>query len=154
MYPFYFNELLSSGLRQVRSQVVGHIIVDKVFWSKWIYTSNHIKADMRQEYGIQLTYQQAYRAKEVGLEIVRGNSAESYNLLPKYSYVLTKTNEGKVTHLEREGNDNFLWYFVALGSSIKCFMQYIRLVTAVDGTHLKGIYYGIMFVATCLNRNN
>ena len=50
---------------------------------------------MQQEYGVKLIYQQAYRAKEVGLEIVRGNLTESYNLLPKYSHVLTKTNEGQ-----------------------------------------------------------
>ncbi|KAH9718027.1 SWIM-type domain-containing protein [Citrus sinensis] len=108
------NEVLPSGLRQVRSR-------------------------------------QAYRAKEVGLEIVRGNPAESYNLLSKYSHVLTKANEGTVTHLQRDGDDNFLYYFVALGSSIKGFTQYIRPVIAVDGTHLKGLYRGSMFVATCLD---
>ncbi|KAH9750655.1 SWIM-type domain-containing protein [Citrus sinensis] len=97
---------------------------------------------------------QAYRAREVGLEIVRGNPAESYNLLPKYSHVLTTANEGTVTHLEQDGDGNFLYYFVALGSSIKGFMQYIRPVIAVDGTHLKGLYRGSMFVATCLDGNN
>ncbi|KAH9728017.1 SWIM-type domain-containing protein [Citrus sinensis] len=111
------NEVLPSGLRQVRSRVVGHLIADKFIQDKWIYTPNDIRADMQQEYGVQLTYQQAYRAKEVGLEIVRGNPAESYNLLPKYSH-------------------------------------YIRPVIAVDGTHLKGIYRGSMFVATCLDGNN
>ena len=33
-------------------------------------------------------------------------------------------------------------------------MQYIRSVIAVDGTHLKGLYRGSMFVATCLDGNN
>ncbi|KAH9786100.1 SWIM-type domain-containing protein [Citrus sinensis] len=108
---------------------------------------------MQQEYGVQLTYQHAYRAREVSLEIVRGNPAESYNLLPKYSHVLTTTNEGTVTHLEQDGDDNFLYYFVALGSSIKGFMQYIRPVIAVDSTHLKGLYRRNMFVTTCLNGN-
>ncbi|XP_052298607.1 uncharacterized protein LOC127902730 [Citrus sinensis] len=144
------NEVLPSGLRQVRSRVVGHLIADKFIQDKRIYTPNDIRTDMQQEYGVQLTYQQAYRAKEVGLEIVRGNPAESYNLLPKYSHVLTKANEGTVTHLQRDGDDNFLYYFVALGSSIKGFTQYIRPVIAVDGTHLKGLYRGSMFVATCL----
>ncbi|KAH9745175.1 RNA-binding (RRM/RBD/RNP motifs) family protein [Citrus sinensis] len=39
----------------------------------------------------------------------------------------------------------------SLGSSIKDFMQYIRPVIAVDGTHLKGLYRGSMFVTTCLD---
>ncbi|KAH9754639.1 SWIM-type domain-containing protein [Citrus sinensis] len=33
-------------------------------------------------------------------------------------------------------------------------MQYIQPVIAVDGTHLKGLYRGSMFVATCLDGNN
>ncbi|KAH9659886.1 SWIM-type domain-containing protein [Citrus sinensis] len=148
------NEVLPSGLRQVRNRVVSHLIADKFIQDKRIYTPNDIRADMQQEYGIQLTYQQVYRAKEVGLEIVRGNSAESYNLLPKYSHVLTKANEGTVTHLQRDEDDNFLYYFIALGSSIKGFTQYIRHVIAVDDTHLKGLYRGSMFVATCLDSNN
>ncbi|KAH9655138.1 SWIM-type domain-containing protein [Citrus sinensis] len=148
------NEVLAGGVHQVRSRVVGHIIADKFIQEKRIYTPNDIRADIQQEYGVQLTYQQAYRAKEVGLEIVRGNPAESYNLLPKYSHVLTKANEGTVTHLQRDGNDNFLYYFVAIGSSIKGFMQCMRPVIAVDGTHLKGLYRGTMFVATCPDGNN
>ena len=115
---------------------------------------NDIRADMQQEYGVQLTYQQTYQAKEVGLEIVRGNPTKSYNLLPKYSHVLTKVNEGTVTHLERDENDNLLYYFVVLGSSIKGFTQYIRHVIVVDDTHLKGLYRRSIFVATCLDGNN
>ncbi|KAH9762892.1 SWIM-type domain-containing protein [Citrus sinensis] len=148
------NEVLVYGRHQVRSRVVGHIIADKYIQDKRIYTPNDIRADMQQEYGVQLTYQQAYRAREVGLEIVRGNPAESYNLFPKYSHVLTKANEGTITHLERDRDDNFLYYFVALRSSIKGLMQYIRPVIAVDGTHLKGLYHGSMFVTTCLDGNN
>ena len=56
-------------------------------------------------------------------------------------------------HLQRDGDDNFLYYFVALGYSIKGFTQYIRLVIAVDDTHLKGLYCRSMFV-TCLDGNN
>ena len=148
------NEILPSGLRQIRSRVVGHLIADKFIQEKRIYTPNDIRADMPQEYGVQLTYQQVYRAKEVGLEIVRENPAESYNLLLKYSHVLTKANEGTMTHLQQDGDDNFLYYFVAFGYSIKGFMQYIRSVFTVDGTHLKGLYRESMFVATCLDNNN
>ena len=116
------NEVLVDVRRQVRSRVVRHIIADKYIKKKKICTPNDIRADMQQEYSVQLTYQQAYRAREVGIEIVRDNSAESYNLLLKYSHVLTKVNGGIVTHLERDRDGNFLYYFVALGFSIKGFM--------------------------------
>lgn len=69
------NEVLVDGRHQVRSRVVSHIIAEKYIQDKRIYTLNDIRADMQQEYSVQLTYQQAYRAREVGLEIVRGNLA-------------------------------------------------------------------------------
>ena len=59
-----------------------------------------------------------------------------------------------MTYLQLDGDDNFLYYFVALGSSIKGFTQYIRPVIAVDDTHLKGLYRGSMFIAACLDGNN
>ena len=114
----WYNKVLAGSVSQVRSWVVGHIIADKFIQEKRIYTPNDIRVDMQQEYSVQLTYQQAYRAKEVGLKIVRGNPAESYNLLSKYSHILTKANEGTVTHLRQDGNDNFLYYFIAHGSFI------------------------------------
>ena len=145
------NEVLVYGRHQVRSRVVGHIIADKYIQEKMIYIPNDIRVDILHEYGVQLTYQQAYRAREVGLEIVRGNPVESYNLLLKYYHVWTKANEDTVTHLKQDGNSYFLYYFVALDSFIKGFMQYIRPVIAMDGTHLKGLYRGSMFVAICLD---
>ena len=34
------------------------------------------------------------------------------------------------------------------------FYAVIRYIIVVDGTHLKGLYRGSMFVATCLDGNN
>ena len=86
--------------------------------------------------------------------MIRGSPSESYNLLLKYSHVLQKENEGTVTGLKLDENNNFLYYFVAIGSCINGFLQCIRPVIAVDGTHLKGLYRGTMFVATCFDGNN
>lgn len=142
------------GLRQARSRVIGHSIANKFIQEKRIYTPNDIIADIQQKYNIRLSYQQAYRAREFALEVIRGSPSKSYNLLPKYSHVLEKENEGTVTALKLDGNNNFLYYFVAIGFCINGFLQSIRSVIAVDGTHLKGLYRGTMFVATCLDGNN
>ena len=40
------NEVLASGVRQVRNWVVGHIIADKFIQEKRICTPNDIRADM------------------------------------------------------------------------------------------------------------
>ncbi|KAI9185755.1 hypothetical protein LWI28_010384 [Acer negundo] len=42
---------------------------------------------------------------------------------------------------------------MSLGSSIRGFRRCIRLVIAVDGTHLKGRFEGTMFVATAQDGN-
>ena len=140
------------GHRQVRSQVIGYIIADKYIQEKRIYTLN----DIRYATGIQcvVNIPASISARDDRLEIVRGNPTESYNLLLRYSHVLTKAKEDTITHLEQDGNDNFLYYFVALGSSIKDFRQYIRPMISIVDTHLKGLYYESMFVETCLNGNN
>lgn len=76
-----------------------------------------------------------------------------YDVL-KYSYVLKIAKENIIAHLEWDEDENFLYYFVILGSSVKCFKQYIRLMIVVDDIHLKGLYQEGMFVATCLDENN
>ena len=43
----YSNEVLPSGLCQVKSRVVGHLIADKFIQAKRIYTPNDIRADMQ-----------------------------------------------------------------------------------------------------------
>ena len=42
-----YNEVLPSGLRQVRSPVVGHLVADKFIQDKRIYTPNDIRTDMQ-----------------------------------------------------------------------------------------------------------
>ncbi|XP_024046531.1 uncharacterized protein LOC112100895 [Citrus clementina] len=144
------NEVLVDGRHQLRSQVVGHIITEKYIQEKMIYTPNHIKADMQQEYGVQLTYQQAYRAREVPWVVKRIDNVHTC-----HNEVLVdgrhQLRSQVVGHIIAE---KYIQEIVALGSSIKGFMQYIRHVIAVDGTHLKGLYRGSMFVATCLDGNN
>ena len=51
------NEVLVDGVRQVRSQVVGHIISEKFIQERRIYNPNDIRANMQHEYGVQLIYQ-------------------------------------------------------------------------------------------------
>ena len=148
------NELFHNGHRQAKSRVVGHIIKDKFSDGRRIYSPNDIISDVNNDHNVKITYQQAYRAKEVALELLRGSEEESYKLLNWYSFVLQQNNSGTITQLMKNEDDNFMYFFLALGSTIKGFLQFIRPVIAVDGAHLKGKYRGTLFVATCLDGNN
>lgn len=49
--------------RQATKTVIGSIIVGKGIEPDAIYTPKDIQTDMLEEYGVQLTYMQAWRAK-------------------------------------------------------------------------------------------
>ena len=63
-------------------------------------------------------------------------------------------NSGSAYHMAQDVENRFIYYFLAIGFSVRGFLQYIRPVIAVDGSHLKGKYKGTMLAATCLDGNN
>ena len=74
--------------RLATKSVVGSIIVGKYAEPDANYTPKDIQRDMLAEYGVQLTYMQAWRAKEEAFELIRGDPIQSYAKLPSYFYIL------------------------------------------------------------------
>ena len=64
------------------------IVKQKFVDAKRIYTPKDIISDMKNDYEINLSYQQTYWSKEKALKSILGDSGESYNLFSKYSHVL------------------------------------------------------------------
>ncbi|KAH0773554.1 hypothetical protein KY290_010691 [Solanum tuberosum] len=141
------NSLLE---RQATKSVVGCIIVGKCAEPDVIYTPKDIQRDMLAEYGVQLTYMQAWRAKEAALELVRGDPIQSYAKLPSYFHILEATYPGSHIRLHKSEDDRFLYAFVALFTSIKGW-EYCRPIVVVDGTFLKGAYKGTLLTANTLD---
>ncbi|KAA0037331.1 MuDRA-like transposase [Cucumis melo var. makuwa] len=109
-------EFLNRDHRQAKSWVVGELIKSKFKGPGRIYKPRDIIEDMRQDYGINMSYEKAWRARENAYERVRGSPEESYNLLRRYSEALKFTNPG--------------------------FLNCIRPVIVMDGTFLKNKYRG------------
>ncbi|XP_075074705.1 uncharacterized protein LOC142162272 [Nicotiana tabacum] len=93
-----FNSLHTCSLmdntyiqRKPTAMVVGSMVIPKYADSKTIYTPKDIQTDMLSEHGVNLTYMQAWRAKEKSLEFLRGHPTDSYSRLPTYLYILEKT---------------------------------------------------------------
>ncbi|XP_070055072.1 uncharacterized protein [Nicotiana tomentosiformis] len=105
---------------------------------------------MLSDHGMNLTYMQAWRAKEKALEFLRGHPVDSYSRLPSYLYILEKTYPGSVVKLEKTKNDYFLYALVALSASIKDW-KHCRQVVVVDGNFLKSAYKGIMLTASTMD---
>ncbi|XP_075088185.1 uncharacterized protein LOC142170229 [Nicotiana tabacum] len=136
--------------RKRTAAVLGSMVVPKYCDPKTVYTPKDIQTDMLSEHGLNLSYMQAWRAKEKALQFLRGNSCDSYNKLPKYFYILEKNYPGSVVKLKKAADDCFLYAFVALCTSINGW-QHCRPVVVVDGTFLKSAYRGIMLTASTMD---
>ncbi|GJZ68014.1 hypothetical protein Tco_0631254 [Tanacetum coccineum] len=51
-----------------------------------------------------------------------------------------KKNQGTVTRIKTDDNGVFEMLFIAIGASIRTFLNYLRLVLMIDAAHLKGLY--------------
>nr|XP_016480528.1 PREDICTED: uncharacterized protein LOC107801682 [Nicotiana tabacum] len=130
--------------------VVGSMVIPKYCDPKTVYTPKDIQTDMLSQHGENLSYMQAWRAKEKALQFLRGHRADSYSKLPKYFYILEKTYPGSVVKLKKTADEYFLYAFVALCTSISGW-EYCRPVVVVDGTFLKSAYWEIMLTTSTMD---
>ncbi|XP_009773353.1 uncharacterized protein [Nicotiana sylvestris] len=136
--------------RKHTAVVVGSMVIPKYCDPKTVYTPKGIQTDMLSQHGVNLSYVQAFRAKEKALKFLRGRPADSYSKLPKYFYILEKTYPGSVVKLKKTADECFLYAFVALCTSISGW-EYCRPVVVVDGTFLTSAYRGIMLTASTMD---
>ncbi|XP_075096175.1 uncharacterized protein LOC142174289 [Nicotiana tabacum] len=115
------------------AMVVGRMVIPKFSDPKTIYTPKDIQFDMLSEHNVNLTYMQAWRAKEKALQFLRGHPADSYSKLPSFLYILEKTYPGSVVKLKKTDDD--------------CFLS----VVIVDETFLKSAYRGIMLTTSTMD---
>ncbi|XP_059309949.1 uncharacterized protein LOC132061095 [Lycium ferocissimum] len=130
---YYFNQA-SSGF-------VAGIIKPKITNYKRKYTPRDIIDDVINEFGVEVSYMKAYRAKEKGVTELRGDPTDSHKKLPGYVYILDKTYPGSHIRMLKNTGNEFLYLFVALYAFIKGF-DYCRPIIVVDGSHLKSEYNG------------
>nr|GEX72814.1 transposase, MuDR, MULE transposase domain protein [Tanacetum cinerariifolium] len=75
-------------------------------------------------------------------------------MLPYYCYNLEKKNEGTVTRIKIDDNRVFEMLFIAIGASIRTFLNYLRSVLMINAAHLKGLYKGTNLVAMAMDGNS
>ncbi|GJU39632.1 transposase, MuDR, MULE transposase domain protein [Tanacetum coccineum] len=91
--------------------------------------------------------------KEYGLEKIRGSPYESFEMLPYYLHNLERKNKGTVTRIKID-EGVFEMLFIALGASIRTFVNHLRPLLIIDAAHLKGQYKGTNLVAVGMDGNN
>ncbi|GJT46049.1 transposase, MuDR, MULE transposase domain protein [Tanacetum coccineum] len=84
----------------------------------------------------------------------RGSSSEAFEMLPYYCYNLERKNQGTVTRIKTDEKGVFEMLFIAIGASIRTFVNYLRPLLIIDATHLKGQYKGRNLLAVGMDGNN
>ncbi|XP_038904494.1 protein FAR-RED ELONGATED HYPOCOTYL 3-like [Benincasa hispida] len=108
---------------------------------------------MRRDYGVNISCDKAWCAREAEYDLTRGTSEYSYSILHAYEEMLKIENPGTVFKIKLEDDVHFKYMFMALGPCIRDFTSYWPLII-VDGSHLKGKYKGTMLVAVSMDGNN
>lgn len=137
---------VKAGYRATRGWV-GSIIKEKLKVSP-SYKPKDIAEDIKREYGIQLNYSQAWRAKEIAREQLQGSYKEAYNMLPYFCEKIKETNPGSFATFTTKDDSSFHRLFVSFHASISGFQQGCRPLFFLDSTPLNSKYQGMLLAAT------
>ncbi|VVA35383.1 PREDICTED: MuDR family transposase [Prunus dulcis] len=136
---------VKAGYRATRGWV-GSIIKEKLKVSP-NYKPKDIADDIKREYGIQLNYSQAWRAKEIAREQLQGSYKEAYNQLPYFCERIKETNPGSVAAFTTKEDSSFHRFFVSFHASIVGFREGCRPLIFLDSTPLNSKYQGVLLAA-------
>ncbi|XP_060190295.1 uncharacterized protein LOC132619392 [Lycium barbarum] len=137
---------------QATSRLISGIVKPKISNHKRKYTPKDIAEDVKNDFGMDVSYMVAWRAKERAMNDLMGEPADSYKRLPGYLYILDKTYPGSHIRMRKTRENEFLYVFIALYAFIKGF-DYCRSIVVVDGSHLKTPYNGTFVSASTLDGN-
>lgn len=140
------GSVLATGYQATRSWVAS-IIKEKlkVFPN---YKPKDIVNDIKQEYGVQLNYFQAWRGKEIAKEQLQGSYKEAYSQLPLFCEKIMETNPGSLATFTTKEDSSFHRLFVSFHSCLYGFEQGCRPLLFLDSIFLKSKYQGSLLAAT------
>ncbi|XP_057770877.1 uncharacterized protein LOC130990672 [Salvia miltiorrhiza] len=130
------GDMVNTGVRKFHARVIAAHIAKKMSEDGEIVKPRTIMADLQREYGVNISYSVAIRARNGAVEMIYGG-----------------TKNRSLTDLEIDASGRFKHLFVALGSCRLAYTMYLRPVIVVDGTHFKGRNKGILFVAVTKDGN-
>ena len=107
---------------------------------------------MQSDHGIHILYNKAWRATEYAQNLVYGAPVDSFQKLPSYNYMLERENPGTMIRIQIDEENRSEYFFMALGPCITGFTS-CRPSVAIDETHLKGKYKGVLYVSAAIDGN-
>ncbi|GAB2246365.1 hypothetical protein Droror1_Dr00001858 [Drosera rotundifolia] len=137
---------VTSGYQATRSWVAS-IIKEKL---KVLpnYKPKDIVNDIKEEYGIQLNYFQAWRGKEIAKEQLQGSYKEAYGQLPIFCDKIMESNPGSLATFTTKDDSSFHRLFVSFYALLYGFEQGCRPLLFLDSIAVKSKYQGTLLAAT------
>ena len=90
--------MMGLGHGEATSKFIAMWIIDRLHAHE-SYTPKEIITDFSKEFGVQLSYKKAWKAREIALDGIWGSYEQSFSILPDYCNELRRTNLGTVTHV-------------------------------------------------------
>lgn len=118
------------------------------------YKPKDIVIDIKQEFGVQLNYVQAWRGKEIAKEQLQGSYKEAYKKLPLFCGKLMETNPGSLATFTTKDDSSFQRVFVSFQASLSGFLQGCRPLIFLDSIPLKSKYQGMLLAATAADADD
>ncbi|KAF5201053.1 Mudr family transposase [Thalictrum thalictroides] len=112
------------------------------------YTPKDIIDDIKREYGVELSYYQAWRGKEVAREKLKGSYKEAYSQLPFLCERVLETNPGSFATFSTKDDSSFHCLFISFHASVHGFQQGCRPLIFLDRLSLNSKFRESLLVAT------
>ncbi|KAJ0080235.1 hypothetical protein Patl1_23893 [Pistacia atlantica] len=118
------------------------------------YKPKDIVNYMKEEYGIQLNYFQAWRGREIAKEQLHGSYKEAFNQLPFFCEKIMETYPGSFATFNTKGDSSFHRLFVSFHASLYGFQQGCRPLLFLGKIPLKSRYDCKLLTATAADGND
>ncbi|KAM6556564.1 hypothetical protein CsatB_003583 [Cannabis sativa] len=138
--------------KQANCNMIAEMIKKKFMSIKRNHRPNDIMIDMIDDFGVSMSYQKAWRAREKALELAKGRQDESYQQLPKYLHMLKVVNPGTIAQLETDKKDRFKYLYLAFENSIEGW-KHCRPVIVTNEIFLKTSFGGTLFTSSTMDGN-
>jgi hypothetical protein len=113
--------------------------------------------ECKNKWGVQLSHDQAYRAKKIAIEMLQGAASEQYSHLRSYAAELRRSNRNSTVIIQCDTSDNGLIFeriYVCLEACKAAFAYTCRPLIRLDACFLKGDHGGQLMAAVGKDRNN
>jgi len=142
------------GLKNIAadSHFIANIVKAKLK-EKPDYAPSEIRQDINRDFRVNVSYDQAFRAKQKATNDINGTPEEGYAKLPEYLENLCTANPGSFISFETTGEGaetRFKRLFISFAASATGFTR-CKPLLGLDGTHLRSKYGGILLAATALD---